>query len=95
MILNYTSNINFRLTELTKSMKSLEGLKGAQGLQGLKDLQGLQDISKLPNVSKVGGKNIVAFNVGIYITAAIIFIGSQVIGMFGAYFLYNRLFKTK
>ena len=78
-------------------------------------------------LSKVGGKNIVAFNVGIYITAAIIFtssasfanpavsiariftesfaginpstiiffIGSQVIGMFGAYFLYNRLFKTK
>ena len=78
-------------------------------------------------LSKVGGKNIVAFNVGIYITAAIIFtssasfanpavsiariftesfaginpstviffIGSQVIGMFGAYFLYNYLFKTK
>ena len=78
-------------------------------------------------LSKVGGKNIVAFNVGIYITAAIIFtssasfsnpavsiariftesfaginpstviffIGSQVIGMFGAYFLYKYLFKTK
>ena len=78
-------------------------------------------------LSKVGGKNIVAFNVGIYITAAIIFtssasfanpavsiariftesfaginpstviffISSQIIGMFGAYFLYNRLFKTK
>ena len=78
-------------------------------------------------LSKVGGKNIVAFNVGIYITAAIIFtssasfanptvsiariftesfaginpstviffIGSQIIGMFGVYFLYNRLFKTK
>ena len=34
-------------------------------------------------------------NAGINPSTVIFFIGSQVISMFGAYFLYNRLFNTK